>query len=104
MAYLTLFCRKIQGKIPTYGEGGVKPVGPNSQLLPNFFSGAPLNQDQKYMEPNSSGRRQWHFGLRSEFMSDMDMVDMDMDMNACGQTDNRHTEYEELTFWSNSQF
>ena len=47
MAYLTLFCTKISKKIPTYWEGGgVKPVGPNSQILPKFFSGASLTYFQ----------------------------------------------------------
>ena len=46
MAYLTLFLPKISGKftekIPTFGEGGVKPVGPKSQLLPKIcFGGFP---------------------------------------------------------------
>ena len=49
MAYLTLFCRKFlknsRKKSQPLGRGaGVKPVGPNSQLLPKIcFLGFPYN-------------------------------------------------------------
>ena len=40
MAYLTLFCRKFpknpRKKSQRSGRGGVKPVGPKSQLLPKI--------------------------------------------------------------------
>ena len=57
MAYFTFFLPKISDKftkkIPTFGEGGgVKSVGPNSQLLPkNCSGGSPKGRSQKGSPP-----------------------------------------------------
>ena len=61
MAYLTLFLPKISGKftekIPTFGEGGVKPVGPNSQFLPKIcFGGSPYVRTQHIAKDCKSQR------------------------------------------------
>ena len=65
MAYLTLFCRKFlknsRKKSQPLGRGaGVKPVGPNSQLLPKIcFASFPYRV----------GRRKFRWGQLIQFMN-----------------------------------
>ena len=50
--FLPKISEKFTEKVPTFGErGGVKPVGPNSQLLPKIsFEGSPHFQCQTGLE------------------------------------------------------